>query len=148
MIVQENGEAIDSGRFSRSDRHQAGFPTDYLKYSIEPDPNFDSKGMKAAKKSWEEYKKEHKLSEDQIKEDLNRETDPIDHLGRCFQKQCPPTKRERQRKWELLNLENPLARFQMTDEDIQYINDHYLTSDEEDNSDSSRNISFSDEDEI
>ena len=148
MIVQENGEAIDSGRFSRADRHAATFPDDYLKYSIETDPNFDSKGAKAAKKAWSDYKQENKLTEEKVKEDLDRENDPIDHLGRCFQKLCPPTKRAKQRKWEILNLENPLARYQLTDEDIQYIHENYLTSDEEPDTDTSREISFSDEDEI
>ena len=154
LIVQEHGEAIDSGRFSRADRHQATFPTDqYLKYSIETDPNHDSKGMKAAKKSWAKYKTENDLSDEKIKEDL---VNNIDHLARCFQRQCPPTKRAKQRKWELANLENPISRHQIADGDIQFamyqfINENYPTSEEEstlNSSDSSNNVSYEDEDKV
>ena len=152
--MQENGEAIDSGRFSRADRHQAEFPSNYLKYSIETDPNFDSKGMKIAKKTWAQYKLENELSEEKIKEDFENN---IDHLARCFQKQCPPTKRAQQRIWEIENLENPVDRHQMADGDFQYsmyqlVHKNYYISDTEPDPDSSNNISYgnnsSEEDEV
>ena len=113
--------------------------------------------MKAAKKAWAEYKKTHNLSEDKIKEDFGNN---IDHLARCFREQCPPSKRAKQRNWELLNLQNPADRHQMADNDLQFsmyqlINESQLTSDDEPDSDSPNNVSgssvevsFGEEDEV
>ena len=59
----------------------------------------------------------------------------IDHMGRCFQAKCPPTKREKQRRWELLNLREPSLRYQMTSDDIGYINANYSSDESIDYSD-------------
>ena len=65
MLYHERGVALDSGCFTRRDRHNAPRPDPQTlaEVKIHADPNFVSKGDKKAKKIWDDYKKKHNLTD-------------------------------------------------------------------------------------
>ena len=69
LIVAEQGAALDSGRFSRKDRHAAPPPdrTRLAEIQIHCDENYQTNAEKKARKAWEDYKKSHDLCDQKIR---------------------------------------------------------------------------------
>ena len=72
LIIQEGGEALDSGRYSRKDRHSAVPPDEarLAEIQIEADENFQTRGEIKARKDWAAYKEKRGLTEQHIRTDF------------------------------------------------------------------------------
>ena len=97
LIIQEGGEALDSGRYSRKDRHSAVPPDEarLAEIQIEADENFQSKGEINARKAWAAYKEKRGLTEQHIRDALQVN---VDHKMLCFSALTPECKNPKQRK--------------------------------------------------
>ena len=103
LMVLEGGDALDSGRFTRADRHDAPRPDSrrLAEVLIHTDINHQSKGDKRAEKIWNEYKTKHKLTEQKIRDAKMDPENGTDYLMLCFCEACPPSKKAKQRAYEI-----------------------------------------------
>ena len=101
LIIAENGVALDSGRFSRKDRHAAPPPdrTRLAELQIECDINYQTKAEVKARKAWEDYKKLHNLCDQKIRDGLQV---GVDYKMLCFSALTNPCKNKKQLEAETM----------------------------------------------
>lgn len=71
--MAEDGAALDSGRFSRKDRHDACSPceTRLAEIQITCDENYQTKAEIKARKAWADYKSKHNLCDQRVRQVFN-----------------------------------------------------------------------------
>ena len=111
-MVMEGGEALDSGRYTRADRHAAPRPDSrkLAEVQIHTDVNHKSKGDKRAEKIWLDYKTKHKLTHQKIRDAKMDPKNGTDYLMLCFCEACPPSKKVKQREYEIKKQKQGIGR--------------------------------------
>ena len=131
LMVLEGGEALDSGRFTRADRHAAPRPdsSKLAEVLIHTDMTHKSKGDKRAEKIWNEYKTKHKLTDQKIRDAKMDPENGNNYLMLCFCEACPASKKAKQREYEIKKQKHGIGR--VLDDGTIVHNDPFPESDDD-----------------
>ena len=77
LVVAEDGAALDSGRFSRKDRHNASPPDEnrLAEIQIGCDLNYQTRAEMKARKAWADYKTKHNLCDQKVRQVFKSKTE-------------------------------------------------------------------------